>query len=241
MKKITLILLLTAVAVVSSFAQSADSTFDNYLEATGGKTLWNSVKTYSLKQVYVSNAPSDFDMEVKASLTDGAMLKTKTIMKRNFIYAISPTDAFLRIPMGSRDKAVVYDTKDLSDKEKANMKREVNDMFAPFYDYNAKNYIATYVGVEELEAQKVHHIELTGKDVKYDLYFDAITNLLTKQKETLATGEEITKQYTAYTTSTFGIKYPSAGTYYSSIDKRNVKLTTVMVFNPAFDGATFKR
>ena len=143
--------------------------------------------------------------------------------------------------MGSRDKAVVYDTKDLSDKEKANMKREVNDWFAPFYDYQTKNYIATYVGLEPMEAQKVHHIELSGKDVKYDLYFDSATNLLTKQKETLATGEEITKQYTAYETSTFGIKYPSAGTYYSSIDKRNVKLSTVLVFNPAFDGATFKR
>ena len=114
-------------------------------------------------------------------------------------------------------------------------------MIAPFYNYQAKGYIATYVGLVVMGAQKVHHVELAGKDIKYDLYFDSITHLLTKQVEKLSTGEEITKEYTTYTTAANGIIYPSFGTYYSSIDKRNVKLTTNIVFNPAFDGTTFKR
>ena len=162
-------------------------------------------------------------------------------MKRNFIYSVSPTDAFFKVPMGSRDKAGVYDTKDLSDKEKTNMRREITDMFAPFYNYHAKGYIATYVGLEVIGAQRLHHIELSGKDVEYDLYFDNVSNLLTKQVEKLASGEEITKEYTTYTTAANGIIYPSFGTYYSSIDKRNIKLTTNMVFNPTLEAVNFKR
>lgn len=228
-------------SVVTIFAQTVDEVFDAHYAAAGGKERWDDVKTYTIKQNFVSNAPSDFDMEVKASVVDMAMLKTKTIMKRNFIYGVNASDGFFRVPMGSRDKAVVYETKDLSEKERTNMKREIRDMFAPFYNYQTKGYIGTYVGLEVLGAQRLHHIELSGKDVRYDLYFDNITHLLTKQVEKLSTGEEITKEYTTYTTAANGIIYPSFGTYYSSIDKRNVKLTTNMVFNPAFDAVTFKR
>ena len=242
MKKISVFMLLMTVFVSKSISQiTIDSVFDNHFKASGGKELWDKVKTYTIKQSYVSNAPSDFDMEVKASMTDMSMLKTKTIMKRGFVYGVSSSDAFFKVPLGSRDKAITYETKDLSDKEKNIMKREVMDMLAPFYNYQSKNYIATYVGLEVMGAQKVHHVELAGKDIKYDLYFDNFTNLLTKQKERLSTGEEITKEYNTYATSDFGIKYPSVGTYYSSIDKRNVKLSTEIVFNPAFDGNTFKR
>jgi hypothetical protein len=241
MKKISMIALLITLSVVNIFAQTVDEVFENHYKASGGKELWDQVKTYTIKQSFVSNAASDYDMEVKGSIPNNSIIKSKTIMKRSFIYAVSPTDAFFKIPMGSRDKVVVYDTKDLSEKESVNMKRELTDMFAPFYNYQAKNYIATYVGLEVMGAQRVHHIELSGKDIKYDLYFDNVTNLLTKQKEKLSTGEEITKEYNTYVTSDFGIKYPSAGTYYSSIDKRNIKLTTNIVFNPTFDDTTFKR
>jgi putative salt-induced outer membrane protein len=241
MKKVSVLMLLMTLSVINIFAQSVDEIFEAHYKAAGGKELWDGVKTYTINQSYVSKAPSDFEMEVKASIPDGSMLKTKTIMKRNFIYGVNQTDAFFRIPMGSRDKAIIYDTKDLSDKEKMNMKREIMDMFSPFYNYQSKGYIATYVGLKVVGAQRLHHIELSGKDVKYDLYFDNITNLLTKQVEKLSTGEEITKEYTTYTTAANGIIYPSFGTYYSSIDKRNVKLTTNIVFNPALDGTTFKR
>jgi hypothetical protein len=242
MKKISFLMLLMTVIIFKSIAQiTADSVFDAHYKASGGKELWDKVKTYTLKQSYVSNASSDYDMEVKASMTDGSMLKTKTIMKRGFIYGINPSDAFFKVPLGSRDKAITYETKDLSEKERNNMKREVLDMFAPFYNYQAKGYIATYVGLIVMGAQRVHHIELSGKDVKYDLYFDNFTNLLTKQKERLPSGEEITKEFNTYATSDLGIKYPSVGTYYSSIDKRNVKLSTQITFNSTFDANTFKR
>lgn len=242
MNKIAITLFLTTAFAFNLTAQSVDEVFDNYFNATGGRALWDKVKTYTLRQSFVSNAASDYDMEIKASMPDMSMLKTKTIMKRNFIYAISPLDAFYKIPTGSRDMAAVYQTKDLSEKEKMNMRREVNDIFAPFYNYENKGYIATYVGLESMGVQKVHHIELAGRDIKYDLYFNESSNLLSKQREKLlSTGEEITKEYNTYSTSEFGIKHPTSGTYYSNIDKRNVKLSSIIFFNPVFDSSIFKR
>ncbi len=237
MKKLSLIMLIMTASLVNTFAQTPDAIFNKFYQSTGGLELWKKVKTYTLKQSFVANAVTDYDMEVKASVTDKAMLKTKTIMKRSFIYGVSNADAFLKIPTGSRDVTTVYSVKDLSDKEQANMRREVSDFLLPFLNYQDKGYIATYVGLEG----KFYHIELAGKDIKYDLYFDNATSLLSKLKYKLSSGEEITQEYTAYTTTDFGIKFPSSGTYYSSIDKKNVKLTNSIVFNPTFDATVFKR
>lgn len=227
--------------VIKNTAQVANEAFEAYFKATGGIELWKQVKTYTIKQAYVSNAASDYDMEINVSIPDASMLKTKTVMKRNFIYCVSPIDAFYKIPTGSRDKAVIYQVRDLSDKEKINMKREVLDIFAPFFNYSAKGYIATFVGLETISDEITQHVELAGKDVKFNLYFSQTTGLLKKMIERLPSGEVITEEYTAYATSNLGIKYPSTGTYYSSIDKRNVKLTTEIAYNVPLEQNTFKR
>ncbi|MFC0186043.1 putative salt-induced outer membrane protein [Pseudarcicella hirudinis] len=242
MKKKTLFLAFLMAFTVQVFAQTPDEIFNKYFESTGGKALWNDVKTYSLKQSFYANAPTDYEMDIKASLLDNSVIKTKTILKRDFIYGISSSDAWLKIPMGSRDKNPTYDVKDLSDKEHNNMKRELQDFLSPMLNYQAKNYIASFVGLENDGAKKVNHVQLSGKDVIYDLYFDPATNLLTKEKIKLAaTGEEIVKTYSAYATSDYGIKYPSEGTYTSSLDKKTVKLTTKMVYNDQLTGVLFKR
>ncbi len=241
MKKFSFLSLIMTLFVINTFAQSPDTIFNKYYQSTGGLPLWKKVKTYTLKQSFVANAATDYDMEVKASITDKAMLKTKTIMKRSFIYGVGKTDAFLKIPTGSRDKAIVYDVKDLSAKEQNNMKREVEDFLVPFFNYTEKGYIASYVGLETLNTKKVHHVELKGKDIKYDIYFDSTSNLMASLKYKLATGEEITQEFTTYATSELGIKYPSVGTYFSSIDKKKVKLTSQIIFNPTFEATTFKR
>lgn len=240
-KKLSTSLLLISLLGIQVDAQTIEEIFGNYYKATGGITLWNQVKTYTLKQSYVSNAASDYNMEIKVSMADLSILKTKTIMKRNFISGMSPNDAFYKVPTGGTNQAAVYQVKDLSEKEKVNMKREIFDLFAPFYDYEAKGYIATYVGLEAMGAQKVHHIELAGNKLKYDLYFNNTSGLLSKQIDNLPTSEQITKEFTAYSTSDFGIKYPSESTYYSNIDKRNVKLSNSMIFNPVFNLNTFQR
>jgi hypothetical protein len=238
--KITGILAFLVIST-TSFAQTADAVFDKYIAATGGQALWDSVSTFSMKQAFRGNSAADYDMEIKGSLKDGALYKAKTILKRTFIYGVKGQEGWLKVPLGSSDKATQYETKDLSDKEQDNMRRELNEMVLPFYNYQKRGYIATLVGSETLGDKKVTQIELSGNGVKYNLYFDEATGLLARKKLTLATKEVITEDYSKYTDSAFGIKYPSESTYLSSVDKRNLKLSTTAVFNDKIGAEFFSR
>lgn len=241
MKKISFIFGLFFALILQVQAQTADEIFDRYYDATGGTELWKGVNSYIIKQAFVANAPTDFTQETKISVANQGILKTKTILKRDFIYGANPTEAYFRVPTGSLDKNVVYETKDLSDKDKAGLKREMTDGLLPFIDYAKKGYIATYVGLKADNGKPVHQIELSGKDVKYNLFFDATTYLLSKLKTNLASGEEITQEFTTYTKTPYGISYPSASTYYSTVEKRNTKVTTTVTFNDKIEASVFKK
>ena len=152
-------------------------------------------------------------------------------MKRDFIYGVKGTDGWLKIPLGSRDKVTQYQTSDLSEKERENMRRELRDLLAPFDDYAQKGYIATVVGTEQINAKPAYQVELEGKGVKYNLFFDVASGLLVREKVTLPTNEIQTRDHTKYDKSKFGLSYPSETTFVSSIDKKSVKVTTTADFN----------
>ena len=231
MKKSIISIIAFAISMSFAFAQTAEEVLNKYIEATGGKSLWDGVSTYSMKQTYRSGAATDYDMDIKASFGDASMYKAKTILKRSFIYGIKGNEGWLKVPLGSSDKATQYETKDLSQKEQETMRRELREAVLPFWDYQQKGYIATLVGTETIGDKKTSHVELNGKGVKYNLYFDQATGLLVREKLTLASGEVTTEDYTSYATSTYGIKYPSEKTYVSSVDKKNVKVTSSIIFN----------
>ena len=213
------------------FAQTAEEIFNKHIEATGGKTLWDEVSTYSIKQAFRGNSAADYDIELKGSFADNALYKGKTILKRTFIYAIKGNDAWRKVPLGSSDKATQYETNSLSEKEQENMRRELKENILPFIDYQTKGYVATVVGSETLNATKVTHVEMSGKGIKYNLYFDDATGILFRKRLTLSTNEVITEDYTKYADSAYGIKFPSESNFLSSIDKRNLKVLTTVVFN----------
>jgi hypothetical protein len=237
MKKIILSFFAAISFISAAFAQTPDEVFNKFYDATGGKDLWNNVNTYTIKQMLRNNSASDFDQNIIASLPEQSITKTKSILKRDFIYGLAGNDGWLKVPLGSSDKSVKYDTKDLSDKEKDNMKRELKDLILPFLSYDTKGYIATFVAIEAT----LNHVELSGKGIKYDLYFDSGTGLLIREKQTLASGEIITKEFTKYDKSVYGVSYPAEGTLISSIDKRNFKVSTTMTFNDKLDISSFKR
>lgn len=241
MKNKIISILTFLVVSTAAFAQTADAVFDKYVEATGGNTLWEGVSSYSMKQAFRGNSAADYDMEIKGSFDDGAMYKAKTILKRTFIYGIKGVDGWRKVPLGSSDKATQYETNDLSEKERENMRRELKELILPFLDYQNKGYIATLVGSETLNDKKVSQVEMSGKGIKYNLYFDEATGLLVRRKLTLPTNEVITEDYAKYADSVYGIKYPSESTYLSSVDKRNIKLTTTLVFNDKIGNEFFSR
>jgi putative salt-induced outer membrane protein len=221
-----------------TFAQTADDIFKNHIDATGGKALWDSVSTYSIKQAYQGNSAANYDVELKGSFSEAALYKAKTILKRTFIFGIKGAEGWRKVPLGSSDKITQYETNSLSEKEQENMRRELKENILPFLDYEEKGYIATMVGSETINGTKTTHVELSGKGVKYNLYFDEITRLLTRKKLTVTTGEVITEDYNKYGDSAYGLKFPTESNYFSSIDKRNLKVSTSIIFNdiiaPAF-------
>jgi len=225
-----------------SGVMSADSIFNKYYQATGGKGLWDSVQTYTIKQTYRSGSANDYDLDILGSLPLEALSRTRTIMKRDFIYGIRGTDGWLKIPLGSRDKVTRYQTSDLSEKERETMRRELRDLLNAFDDYTQKGYIATVVaGTELINTKPAYQVELEGKTVKYNLYFDVVSGLLVREKLTLPANEIQTRDHSKYIKSTYGLLYPSESVLVSSIDKKSVKVTTVMDFNTRMAEDAFVR
>ncbi|MCE7058502.1 hypothetical protein [Dyadobacter sp. CY343] len=221
----------------ASFAQKipADSIFANFYKATGGKALWDGVKSYSLKRSYSAAAAAPYDANITVSLPDQSIHKSKTIMKRSFVYTVKGNEGWIKVPIGQR-----MDVKDLSQAEQQNMRLEMYDILAPFINYKNRGLIATTVGTETLNGVQVNHVELQGKGAKYNLYFDAKSGLLVRQRETQA-GVETTTDMSDYVKSAYGISFPSKLVEINSVDKKPVTIKSAVTVNAPVNVELFKR
>ena len=230
-------------AATFSFGQAnmpVDSVFAKYYTATGGEKLWKNVNNYSLKRTYSSNSSADYDSQIYVSMPDKAMSKTKSIMKRDFVYGVKGSEGWLKIPIGGSDKATRYQVKDLSQAEQDNMRLEMYDLLASFVNYKDRSLVATYVGVDQVDGAPMHQVELQGKGVKYNLYFDAKTGLLKRQKQTVA-GITTTTDYGDYKKSKYGIMYPATLTETSSKDNAKITITSELAVNETISPENFQR
>ncbi|KAA6436603.1 hypothetical protein FEM33_20880 [Dyadobacter flavalbus] len=237
MKK--LLNILTALLLVStvSFAQKlpVDSIFANYYKATGGKALWDGVKSYNIKRSYSAAAATPYDVNISASIPEQSLYKSKTIMKRSFVYTIKGNEGWIKVPIAQK-----MDVKDLSQAEQQNMHLELFENLVPFIDYKKRGFIATTVGTETLNGAQVNQVELQGKGIKYNLYFDAKSGLLVKQRETKA-GVETTTDMSDYTKSAYGIMYPSKLVVVNSTEKKPLTIKSTLAVNEQVNPALFKR
>ncbi|TDB60046.1 hypothetical protein [Arundinibacter roseus] len=243
MKKLLIVCSLILAVVVSSFAQKpmpVDSVFARYYEATGGKALWDGLKTYTIKRSYKSGSAADYDAEIYVSMPEKAISKSKIILKRDFVYAVKGNEGWLKIPLGSSDKVTKYQVKDLSQAEQGNLRMEMYDLLAPFIDFKTRGLVGTLVGTEKIDTTSVYHVELQGKGVKYNLHFGVGSGLLIREKATQGT-EVITRDYSKYVKSKYGILYPSSITETSSKDKSKVTITSELAVNEAIKPEVFKR
>jgi len=232
---ISLALLLTA---AFSFAQTripADSIFNKYYTATGGKALWDGVKTYNLKRSYSSASATPYTSNVSASVGENSIYKSKTIMNRSFVYAVKGSEGWVKVPLGNK-----VDVKDLSQAEKDNLNFELYENLVPFINYQSRGLIATTVGTETINGVATNNVELQGKGVKYNLYFDANSGLLVRQKESIA-GVETVTDLSGYTKSAFGLLYPSKLVEVNSADKKPITISSVVTINDAVSPELFKR
>jgi len=220
-----------------SYAQKlpADSIFAQFYKATGGKNLWDGVKSYNLKRSYTASAATPYDAVITVSIPDQSIYKNKTIMKRSFVYTVKGDQGWIKVPIGQK-----VDVKDLSQAEQQSMRLEMYDNLVPFIDYKNRGLIATTVGTETLNGVQVNQVELQGKGVKYNLYFDAKTGLLLRQKESLA-GVETTTDLSDYAKSAYGISYPTKLVELTSTDKKPVTIKSVLTVNEQVGVDLFKR
>ena len=237
MKKILSITIALLAIHTLTFAQKlpADSIFANYYKATGGAALWNGIKSYNLNRSYAAASAAPYTSSIAVSVPDQSIYKSKTIMKRSFVYTVKGAEGWIKVPIGNK-----MDVKDLSQAEQTNMKFEIYDNLAPFIDYKKRGFIATTVGTETLNGVQVNQVELQGNGTKYNLYFDAKTGLLVRQKSTLA-GVETTSDLSNYTKSAYGILLPSKIVEINSVDKKPVTITSTATINAAVSPELFKR
>jgi len=237
MKKIIGIALALLLTHTISFAQrlSVDSILANYYQATGGKALWDGIKTYNLKRSYSAASATPYDAVIAVSVPDQSIYKSKTIMKKSFEYTVKGDQGWIKVPLGGK-----MDVKDLSQAEQQNMKLEMYDNLAPFINYQERGFIATTVGTETLNGVPVNQVELQGRGAKYNLYFDAKTGLLVRQKENVA-GVETVTDFSNYVKSAYGILYPAKLVEVNSNDKKPVTITSTATINEAVSPQLFVR
>lgn len=243
LKKIVTFSAAFLVSVVLAFGQNAmtvDSVFAHYYDATGGEALWNNIKNYSLKRSYSSGSAADYDSEIYVSMPEQAMSKSKIIMKRSFIYGVKGTQGWLKIPIGGSDKTTKYQVKDLSQSEQSAMRLEMYDLLAPFINYKDRALVATLVGEEKLDGKSVQQVELQGRGVKYNLYFDTDSGLLVREKLTLD-GVVTTTDFSNYMKSTYGIMYPATLVETNSKDNAKTTITSQLAVNGTISPEYFQR
>lgn len=236
MKKLQLLAALLLVTA-GSYAQKlpADSIFSQFYKATGGKGLWDGVKSYNLTRSYSAVAATPYNAVITASIPEQSIYKNKTIMKRSFVYTVKGDQGWIKVPIGQK-----VDVKDLSQAEQQNMRMELYDNLAPFINYKNRGLIATTVGTETLNGVQVNNVELQGKGVKYNLYFDAKTGLLVRQKMNQA-GVETTSDLSDYAKSAYGILYPAKIVELNSSDKKAVTIKSTLTVNENVNVELFKR
>lgn len=236
MKKLKMLTALLLISV-GSYAQKlpADSIFAQFYKATGGKGLWDGVKSYNLKRSYTAAAAAPYDAVITASIPDRSIYKNKTIMKRSFVYTVKGDQGWIKVPIGQK-----MDVKDLSQAEQQNMRQELYDNLVPFIDYKNRGLIATTVGTETLNGVQVNNVELQGKGVKYNLYFDAKSGLLVRQK-TAQAGVETTTDFSDYAKSAYGISYPTKLVELNSADRKPVTIKSALTVNDNVNVELFQR
>lgn len=241
MKKINtaLIAILTMTSVALS-AQTADEVLNRFYDASGTKAAWSEIDTYTLTRSFVANAPTDYEMEINVSTKNGEMSRRKSIMKRDFFYVVNGNDGWLKIPMGSMDKNVRYNIKDLSEGEKSNMQQEIKDGVLPLLNFDKKGFKSSFEGYKKYDGKTLAKVSLMRDDNTIDYFFDKESGLLVKEIHSSPKLTE-TWEHVEYGETDNGIKYPTESIYLDSKAKRKTTVTTSLEVNQTIDPVLFMR
>ena len=153
----------------SKLATTAEEVIERHIEATGGREAWKAVKTMV--------------MVLRVQSTGGQQTRLIRMYKRPLFYrqGLESSGQFT-----ATDGESVWNVSDKGWKE---MEGDSNPYIRMasidnwFIDYSTKGVSYTFIGLEYLESSPVYHLRRTFWDeYQQDLFFSALTNLLTEIK-----------------------------------------------------------
>ncbi len=166
-------------------AATAEEVIERHIEATGGREAWKAVKT----MVLVFSVQS----------TRGQQTRLVRMYKRPHFY---------RQGLESGGQFTATDGEsvwEVSDKGWRKVEGDSNPYARMasidnwFIDYSTKKVSYTFIGLEHLESSPVYHLRRTFWDgFQQDLFFSALTNLLTEVKSDYIQGQPFMKSYLSY-------------------------------------------
>lgn len=238
MKKLSILIMMAAFPLFVE-AQTAAEVVDKFLNAAGGENKISTINTFQYKRAYKANAATDFDEEVTIVSSENKFSRKKSILDRDFYYVLNGNAGWLKIPMGSRDKAPTYTTKDLNEKEKADLMLEVKDGLMPFYKYESKGY--KLIGAIEdvtIDGKATSKLTIEKTGIKREYYFDKANGLLLREIW-IVNGITHTLYHKKYEDTKLGIKLPVESSYLNSKDKKITAVTTEWILENPTQGVSF--
>lgn len=222
-------------------AQTADEVVAKYLEATEAKGKVENIQTFKYTRSYVANANTDYDEEVVVVGEKGQLSRKKTLLKRDFFYVLNGNEGWVKVPMGSPNKKVTYNTINLTAKELTELTAESKDGVLPFVNFEAKGYkLSAPVAAATVDGKATTKLAIEKAGFKREYYFDAGTGLLVREV-LIENGITHTMDINKYDATSLGAKLPSAFTYINTKDKRKTNVTTKWIFENPTQGVAFTK
>lgn len=238
MRKLRILILMAIVPFITN-AQTASDVINKFLVAAGGEDNVAAIQTFQYKRAYKANAATDYTEEVTIASNENKFSRKKSILDRDFYYVLNGNAGWLKIPMGSRDKAPTYTTKDLNDKEKADLMLEVKDGLMPFYKFESKGYkLTSPVEDATIDGKTTSKLVIEKTGIKREYYFDKTTGLLSREVW-IINGVTHTLDHDKYEDTKLGVKLPIESIYINTKDKKSTAVSTEWILENPTKGVSF--
>jgi len=166
-------------------ATTAEEVIERHIQATGGRQAWQTIKT--MKVVFSIQS------------TGGEQTRIVRLYKRPFYYrqGLEGSSRFRATDGKSVWTVSGEDWKKNEENPEPYMRMTSMDNW--FIDYSAKGISCTFIGLEYFNGSPVYHLRRVFWDgFEQDLYFSAVTNLLTEIKSDYVQVEPFMKSYLSY-------------------------------------------
>jgi outer membrane lipoprotein-sorting protein len=159
--------------VLNGYSQNIDEVLSKYMEATGGKTNWENIK--SIKYTGYSNIMGMDIPYTQYVKRPGMWLIEIYVQGEKIIQGYDGTKGWIVNPMSGSKKASEVD-------EETSKIFKYNALIGgKLYNIDNTGFTAELAGKEDLEGKEVYKINLTDKDgAVYNFFIDANSYLITK-------------------------------------------------------------